>query len=289
VSAALAGGPGNDTLTAGYSSIEGGAGNDTLRGGNGANTLSGGEGDDQLRGGVGVDELTGGPGNDTFTTSSSDKVVVGGGSTTTIDASTGSIDGPDGSDTYVSNPTVLAPGDSNEVFIGSSRPDKFISYGGHDRIYGQGGNDTLIAVHAKLIDGGPGADVIEAWFGGTVKGRDGDDTIRTMMETKDLPGVVGEAYDIDAGRHDRPLDRHRPGRHGVGPRRVRPRRLLGAGGHADQEGDLGRRRDDPAGRAGPVGLRRQRPPSGHQREEPPARRRWRRPGRRPRWQRHPRR
>jgi Ca2+-binding RTX toxin-like protein len=199
VSAALVGGPGNDTLTAGYSSIEGGAGNDILRGGNGANTLKGGEGDDQLRGGVGVDELDGGPGNDTFTTSNSDKIIVGGATTTTIDASAGSIDGPDGADTYTSNPTIVAPGDTNEVFIGSSRPDKFISYGGHDRIYGQGGNDTLTAVHAKLIDGGPGADVIEAWFGGTVKGRDGNDTIRTMMETKDLPGVVGEPYDIDAG------------------------------------------------------------------------------------------
>jgi Ca2+-binding RTX toxin-like protein len=199
VSAALVGGPGNDTLTAGYSSIEGGAGNDILRGGNGANTLSGGEGNDQLRGGVGVDELDGGPGNDTFTSSSSDKIRVGGASTTTIDASAGSIDGPDGEDTYVANPTIVAPGDTNEVFIGGSRPDKFVSYGGHDRVYGQGGNDTFTVVHAKLVDGGPGADVIEAWFGGTVKGRDGNDTIRTVMETQDLPGVVGEPYYIDAG------------------------------------------------------------------------------------------
>jgi Ca2+-binding RTX toxin-like protein len=198
-SAALVGGPGNDTLTAAYSSISGGDGNDILRGGAGANTLTGGDGDDQLRGGVGVDELDGGLGNDTFTSSSSDKIRVGGATTTTIDATAGTIDGPDGADTYTSNATILAPGATDEVFIGSSRGDRFTSYGGHDRVYGQGGNDIFTVVHAKLVDGGPGADVIEAWFGGTVKGRDGNDTIRTMMETQELTGVVGEPYDIDAG------------------------------------------------------------------------------------------
>jgi Ca2+-binding RTX toxin-like protein len=217
-SAALAGGPGNDTLTTEFSTASGGAGNDILRGGGagdvvfdggegddqltggaGADQLSGGDGNDVLRGGVGADLLDGGLGNDKLGTSGRDKIRVGGATQTTIDAAAGTIDGPEGADTYTGLPTIWAPNDTNEVFIGSNRADTFISDGGHDRIYGQSGDDTFKVVHARLIDGGPGNDVIEAWFGGIVKGRDGDDTIRTMMETQELPGVVAEPYDINGG------------------------------------------------------------------------------------------
>jgi Ca2+-binding RTX toxin-like protein len=197
VSAALDGGSGNDTLTAGYSAIRGGSGDDILRGGNGANTLSGGDGDDQLRGGVGVDQLEGGLGNDKFTASSSDRIQVGGATTTTIDANAGSIMGPDGNDTYTGSPAIWAPGNTDEVFVGTSHADVFTSDGGHDRVYGQGGDDRLSVVHAQLIDGGTGDDLITARFGGVVRAGTGDDTIRTVLETENLPGVTVEPYDIN--------------------------------------------------------------------------------------------
>jgi Ca2+-binding RTX toxin-like protein len=202
-SAALIGGPGNDTLTATYSAISGGAGNDILRGGAGENSLTGGEGDDRLTGGVGVDTLDGGPGNDTFTTSRADRLKVGGATRTTIDATARTIDGPDGADTYTGRPPVFwAPNETDEVFIGSKGVDVFISDGGHDRVYGQDGNDRITVVHPRLVDGGPGDDVIEARFGGTVRGSSGNDTIRTSMETVGLAGVVGEPFDLSGGPGD---------------------------------------------------------------------------------------
>ena len=161
-SAALIGGPGNDTLTATYSAISGGAGNDILRGGAGDNVLTGGEGDDQLTGGVGADEFDGGAGNDKFVTSGRDKIRVGGVTPTTIDATSGTIDGPDGADTYTGSAAIWAPGETDEVFIGSNRADVFVSDGGHDRVYGQSGDDKITVVHARLVDGGPGNDVFAA-------------------------------------------------------------------------------------------------------------------------------
>ena len=198
-SAALVGGPGNDTLTAAYSSMAGGAGNDILRGGAGDNALSGGDGDDQLTGGVGADALDGGLGNDKFVTSARDTMKVGGATPTTIDATSGTIDGPDGADTYTGAAAIWAPGETDEVFIGSNRADVFTSDGGHDRVYGQGGDDKIKVVHARLVDGGPGNDIIEAWFGGKIRAGEGNDTIRTMMETQDRTGVVNEPYDINGG------------------------------------------------------------------------------------------
>lgn len=198
-SAALTGGPGNDTLTATYSAISGGAGNDILRGGAGDNVLAGGEGDDQLTGGVGADEFDGGAGNDKFVTSGRDKIRVGGATPTTIDATSGTIDGPDGADTYTGSAAIWAPGETDEVFIGSNRADVFVSDGGHDRVYGQSGDDKITVVHARLVDGGPGNDVIEAWFGGKIRAGAGNDTIRTMLETQDRPNVVNEPFDINGG------------------------------------------------------------------------------------------
>lgn len=198
-SATLVGGPGNDTLTAAYSTISGGAGNDILRGGAGDNTLNGGDGDDQLTGGAGADVFDGGLGNDKFIGSGRDKIRVGGATPTTIDATSRTIDGPEGADTYTGSPAIWAPNDTDEVFIGSNRADVFISDGGHDRVYGQDGDDKITVVHPRLVDGGAGNDVIEVWFGGTVRAGAGNDTIRTMMDTQDRPGVVIEPYDINGG------------------------------------------------------------------------------------------
>jgi Ca2+-binding RTX toxin-like protein len=200
VSAELVGGPGNDTLAAGYSTISGGAGDDVLRGGAGENTLNGGDGDDRLTGGVGVDILDGGLGNDTFATSRADRLRVGGPTRTTVDATAMTIEGPDGADTYTGRPPVFwAPGDTDELFIGSNGVDVFTSDGGHDRVYGQDGNDRITAVHPLLVDGGAGDDLIEARFGGVVRGSAGNDTIRTSLETVDHAGVTGEPFDLSGG------------------------------------------------------------------------------------------
>jgi Ca2+-binding RTX toxin-like protein len=80
--AVLAGGDGNDAVTAGhagYAALDGGAGDDELTGGAGYNVLLGGAGDDTLDGGGQdgkADLLVGGPGADTFVLHAGENDVI---------------------------------------------------------------------------------------------------------------------------------------------------------------------------------------------------------------------
>ncbi len=142
---ALAGTPGNDTITgtpraetqsggkgadlltgrSGADRQSGGAGKDTLNGGRGADSLHGGSGTDQLRGGPGGDVLTGGRGADSLKGGPGNDVLIGGPGPDTI------ICGP-GSDT-------VSAGPNDELGAGCQGPtDNNISAQPHSVSYASG-------------------------------------------------------------------------------------------------------------------------------------------------------
>lgn len=201
--ATLDGGAGNDRLSGGGKTLDGGAGNDQVRGGDGENTVLGGAGDDQLWGGTGADVLDGGDGIDTIHASGRDRIRVGAATRTTIDATSRTIDGPGGRDTYTGSPIIWAPEATDETFVGSNRADVFISGGGADHVYGSGGNDRLTTVQPARLEGGQGDDEITVAFGGRVRAGAGDDRIRTVLTTEDAPaGVKAQAFNIEGNTGD---------------------------------------------------------------------------------------
>ncbi|MBA2955255.1 hypothetical protein GON03_13025 [Nocardioides sp. MAH-18] len=200
--ATLDGGAGNDILSGAGKALDGGAGNDQVRGGNGDNTVLGGAGDDVLWGGPGTDTLDPGDGIDMIHASGRDRIKVGATGRTTIDATTRTIDGPGGRDTYTGAPTIWAPDATDETFIGSNRADVFVSGGGADLVYGSAGNDRLTAVQPTRLEGGPGDDEITVAFGGRVRAGAGDDRVRTLLATDDAPGVKAQPFNIEGNTGD---------------------------------------------------------------------------------------
>jgi Ca2+-binding RTX toxin-like protein len=135
----LAGGEGNDSLSAGQTRdddlpgvvLDGGPGHDQIFGARGGDTILGGDGDDVLSGGTGNDSIDGGPGNDS----------VG-----------GAIFGGPGNDTIFGGPgNDLIFGDLG--FPGPDDGDDSIDGGtGDDSVQGDGGNDTLVGAGAAEND-----------------------------------------------------------------------------------------------------------------------------------------
>ena len=197
--------------------LRGLAGNDTLYGGpdgNGDNsnnhdTLHGGDGDDRLYGGKGNDTLYGEAGEDLLSGGSGNDRLRGGSHNDTLEGGPGadSLDGGDGSDTvsYKSSPAAVtarlhsnlavgghADGDRYrqvENITGSAFDDILAGDGGHNRLIGLDGNDTLYGgptggndlLHGGNGDdrlyGGQGNDYLNGGPGNdTLKGGAGDDT-----------------------------------------------------------------------------------------------------------------
>jgi Ca2+-binding RTX toxin-like protein len=181
------GGLGNDSVTGGSagSTLNGGGGNDTLRGAGSNDTLDGGAGDDVLDGGGGTDRVrftgTVGATVDLRITAAQ---ATGYGNDRFISIET--IDGTSGDDT-------LNGDERNNGLWGGS--------GGSDRLYGNGGDDSLTHDAASgalvLLDGGAGNDRLS--FTGssgqlaTLIGGEGHDSIVAGGEA---------AITIDAGAGD---------------------------------------------------------------------------------------
>jgi VCBS repeat-containing protein len=134
-----------DTLS-GIEQVLGSAYADTLTGNSSANILTGGSGNDTLAGLGGADVLDGGVGFDTLDYSASTAAV-------TIDFASGAGTGGD------------AEGDSFtgiEAVRGSALADRFVGDDDAHSIFGQGGDDTIVAGSgAETLDGGSGLDTVD--------------------------------------------------------------------------------------------------------------------------------
>jgi Ca2+-binding RTX toxin-like protein len=153
-------GDGNDTIDGGdgWDVVFADAGNDIVLGGDGNDTVFGAEGNDQLSGGNGDDDLRGDAGDDTIDGGAGGDFIIGGSGSNTIH-------GGDGDDS-------LSAGD-----------DYGWATAGLNRIFGDGGNDTILVraqgpVGAHL-SGGDGNDIlgIAKPNGDTIDGGAGQDTI----------------------------------------------------------------------------------------------------------------
>ncbi|REL30842.1 beta strand repeat-containing protein [Thalassotalea euphylliae] len=222
----LNGGAGNDVLDglAGNNFLDGGSGNDQLTGGSGRDELRGGIGNDQLNGGEGLDRLFGGEGND----------ILSGGLGNDL------LDGGEGEDTasfqysrvgvdinLLTNVTVGDVGDfsdfiSIENIIGSNFDDVIYGDNLRNRLFGEGGNDTIIGgLERDEIDGGSGIDTasyIDALASVTVdlstsraSGADGPDvliSIENVTGSDFADTLVGDQHNnvLTGGRHGDTLD-----------------------------------------------------------------------------------
>ncbi|HID23256.1 MAG TPA: hypothetical protein EYP14_12755, partial [Planctomycetaceae bacterium] len=184
--AALAAGPGNNTLTAagfsgrttldgaaGDDTLIGGDGNDRLLGGSGLNVVSGGPGNDTLAGGVDRDSLFGEEGDDYLLGSAGGDFLDGGPGTDYLSGQGGSLDtltGGNGDDTLDGGPGsdwLLESGDADFVLTDSALSGR--------------GNDILIRMErARLaLTGTAGRSISAVGFSGraTLLGGPGDDTL----------------------------------------------------------------------------------------------------------------
>lgn len=188
----LVGGNDDDTLDGldGQDSLVGGPGNDDLFSGFGSDTVLGGPGDDTLRGGFGHDLLEGGEGND----------VLG------------------GPDYYEIGVNTLRGGAGDDILMVA---------GDGSELYGDDGNDILIATVGAVMYGGNGNDRFQAFAGdqtggagadifalnGVIKWQRGYDLgLTTIMDFNpaegdkiDLSLVIGNLREFDGGN---PLGRY---------------------------------------------------------------------------------
>ncbi len=198
----LGGGGGADSLSggAGADSLDGGTGNDTLLGGAGADTLRGGDGDDLLvvgdAGENDVDIAFGGDGADTIIAYGSRNTLRGeGGNDLILGGTSGdTLDGGDGADTILGDPTLGgATAGWNDTLMGGAGDDSLAGMLGADRLVGDTGNDTLWGDRGDALDdgdggrdtllGGPGSDSME--------GNGGDDLLNGAAGNDTLVGGTG--------------------------------------------------------------------------------------------------
>ena len=189
---------------AGDDIVFGGAGDDTLSGGDGADSLVGGDGDDDFTGGTGNDTLQGGAGNNTYRFAlgdGQDTLVESDGSQNTIAFATG-IASTDVTVTRSGYDLLFQLGGGTDqltvqyFFIGSNQAVQSVAFAdgtvwtesmleeraasvygtdGNDtmqattslnRLYGLGGNDTLVGSSGSdTLDGGAGADSMSGGAG----------------------------------------------------------------------------------------------------------------------------
>ncbi|MCB0969415.1 MAG: calcium-binding protein, partial [Ilumatobacter sp.] len=166
----IAGGGGNDTITAGY-------GDDIVHGAAGNDAIIGGFGDDNLYGGLDNDTLTGAAGDDQLFGSHGDDTLYGGGDADELTGGVGGdyLDGGDGVDEarYTTSSVGVtvdllngtasggdAAGDTLvdiENLFGSGNDDTFIGDAGSNSLNGFNGND--------ILQGGAGADILFGGYG----------------------------------------------------------------------------------------------------------------------------
>jgi len=186
----LDGGTGNDTLLgeqdndlllggSGSDSLYGQEGNDSLDGGADNDWLFGDVGNDTLDGGTGYDTLVGGLGDDTYYVDSTTDVVIesadGG---RDVIRTTVSYVAPDNVEALIAsgtdniNLTGRANGGTqitgnagNNLLIGGSLTDRFVSRGGLDTMQGGAGNDYYFIDSAdiKVVETADGGTDDQAW------------------------------------------------------------------------------------------------------------------------------
>ncbi|KPF83592.1 hypothetical protein IP78_01800, partial [Brevundimonas sp. AAP58] len=155
--------------------LNGTAGNDVLVGTSGDDTLDGGDGDDLLEGGLGADALIGGNGIDTVTyanATSGVRVFISGGG----------------------DPLGEALGDtfsSIENVIGSAYADYISGNGLNNRLYGEGGDDTIFAFggvgSTSYLYGGAGIDTLVGSLGiDIMDGGTGENTVSYFLSPTGL-------------------------------------------------------------------------------------------------------
>ena len=165
---------------AGADTMVGGAGEDYLGGDEDADSLTGGAGDDCLVGGAGDDTLDGGDDSDTASYADATGAV-------TVDLSTNTATGADGTDSLVNIENVTGSG-YDDCLVGDG-----VTGSNHfgNMLTGGAGNDTL--------DGGAGDGDIASYSGaggsvtvdlgaGSSSGADGTDSL------VNIEGVVGSSY-----------------------------------------------------------------------------------------------
>ncbi len=169
----LAGGSGNDTLSADAILI-GGIGNDNLEGGDGDDQLFGNQGDDTLFGGGGLDQLFGNEGDDTFLISDGIDTFDGGAGFDTI-----LIRGSAAND--VIDVTQMTPTTLFHSVGGVAQTDQLVL------------NGTSRTIERVYIDGDAGADVIRVMWGDALGVDAGDNAVRFDIDggagTRDRLGV----------------------------------------------------------------------------------------------------
>ncbi|KAB2945323.1 MAG: hypothetical protein F9K19_26370, partial [Rhizobiaceae bacterium] len=130
----------------------GGDGNDTMTGNDIANILIGGRGNDHLSGGLGADQHIGGTGLDFARYDDANY----GNLTIRLDNSALNVGAAAVGDTYVGIECLVA-GAGNDTVVGDNLAN---------RLYGQGGTDTIIGRNGNdILDGGDGVDHLYGGLG----------------------------------------------------------------------------------------------------------------------------
>lgn len=211
-------GGGNDDVYAGWGhdSVDGGWGNDFIRADAGDDIVIGGFGDDIIYGGGGNDRIRGDSGNDVISDLKGNNLLTDNGGNNHIVAGSGS-------DTIIGgkNSDILMGGGGDDSIMGGSTHETSStgaaapSRWGIDKIYGQGGNDTLQNGDSVNIGVGPEFSTTQYYYTGS----DGNDRIfdftihsagaiidpfksghDTLMITKNINGSGIEDHDDIYGR-----------------------------------------------------------------------------------------
>lgn len=129
--------------------------------GSGNDDLVGTEFDDNLIGGGGINTLTGLGGNDLYSVSTATDVIIEqiGGGTDTVSSAIRDFTLPDN----VENLRFISLGNASDIFIGRGNALNNEIQGGNngDTLYGEGGNDRLVAfIGQDTLFGGDGDDVL---------------------------------------------------------------------------------------------------------------------------------
>jgi Ca2+-binding RTX toxin-like protein len=149
----LLGSGGSDSLVAadGNDTLYGGVGNDSLYGGNGIDVMYGDWGNDYLAGGNDAGLLYGGADNDTLYGAAANDTLDGGDGNDLLAGSDGedSLEGGNGIDT-------LRGGNGHDTLVGGGGVDMYRL----ESLFGDAGDDMLIAGIYSSLDGGDGADYL---------------------------------------------------------------------------------------------------------------------------------
>ncbi|WP_158273315.1 Ig-like domain-containing protein [Limnohabitans sp. WS1] len=251
----IMGGAGNDTLSSTGGStnvIDGGLGNDSMVGGTGTDTMKGGAGNDTIAVFSGTDTVDAGDGNDVVTSSGTGTLRGGAGDDQLVHSGTSAIYlfGEAGNDTVISgtgsdsleggsgNDSLFSAGGADTMRAGDG--DDTLGFGGGSRIFGDAGNDRIVAnggVASSTVWGGAADDFIDMRFdtlGDTIFGddasilvTDGKDSIYGGSGTDSINSGGADDY-VSAGAGNDVVFGGEGGDY-----------LLGDGGNDSMDGGLG--------------------------------------------------